>query len=168
MLNAAAGGGAKHSPTQKGMLKCGEAASYAKLRKKKATRKNQKKATFERDHVPAKATLTQAAYRRAVGVLSKARRKCIAAKIERDGIAVAIPRAMHRKHSRTCGSKNKKLKMSDSKTKKSLADAKEKDLADMEAAMKGTPCEAAYKEAADKVRKHDHEKTIQDALDACP
>jgi hypothetical protein len=166
MLNAAAGGGAKHSPTDKAMLKCGEVGSYSKLNKKKAKRNKKEKAKFERDHVPAKATLKAAALRRA-GKVTKKQRKCIAAKVERDGICIAIPRTMHRKYSRTCGSKNKKLIKTDSKSKEAMADAVEKDLQDMEAAMKGTPCEAKYKEAADKVRKHDNDKVIKDAIAAC-
>lgn len=51
--------------------------------------------------------------------------------------------------------------------KRNLAAAVDRDLAAMKVHLKGTDCEEAYDEAADKVKAHDNEKMMDDVIDEC-
>lgn len=48
-----------------------------------------------------------------------------------------------------------------------MAAAVDRDLAAMKAHLKGTDCEAAYDDAAEKVKAHDNEKMMDDVIDEC-
>jgi len=166
MANSATMPGNQQSPVVvKIELECGECGSYRKLQEKAAYPK------YERDHIPSKAALREAAVARyAPKEFDEDQFKCVANKTEARGITVAIPRASHRQHSPTCGSKNTKAQIaSDAKTPESLAAARDRDLDAMQKHLdKDNPaCAKAYAEAANKVKAHDNEKMIDDAIKEC-
>jgi hypothetical protein len=150
-------------PAEKVELTCGECGSYSKLQEKRAAPK------YERDHIPAKATLREAAFKRAGGVsqLSDAEQTCIKNKVEARGITIAIPKECHRTFSPTCGSKNTKAQIdADSETPESLAAARDRDLAEMPPHL-DPECQKAYATAAQKVKEHDNEKMIKQVIKEC-
>lgn len=144
----------------KPMLECGECGSYTKLRKKRAA------PDYERDHIPSKAAVLKAAKDKRPN-MSKAEIKCVKRKVTARGITVALPKSSHRKFSPTCGGKNTKTQISDDA--KDLATARDRDIKDMQEHLDNTksPCAAAYREAAKKVKEHDNEKVIDDAIKEC-
>ena len=149
---------------QKPDLTCGECGSYTQLNKKRA-----KEPGYERDHIPAKATLREAAFKRAGGRdgLEDSEQTCIKNKVEARGITVAIPKGCHREFSPTCGSKNTKAQIDkDSETPESLAAAVDRDLAAMPAHL-DPACAKAYEEAAKKIKEHDNEKMIDEIITEC-
>lgn len=150
-------------------LACGECGSYSKLQEKRA-----KEPGYERDHIPSKAALREAAFNRAKPKrLTKAQKNCIAGKVEARGITVAIPRSSHRDFSPTCGSRNTKAQLAkDAKSPKSLRDAVDRDLDAMQEHLESEEspdpaCAEAYAEAAEKIREHDNEEMIKKAIDDC-
>jgi uncharacterized Zn-binding protein involved in type VI secretion len=150
------------APPEPPMLDCGECGSYSKLQKKRA------KPTYERDHVPSKAALKQAAIDRCKPkVLSDSEKECLGSKTEARGITIAIPRASHRGFSPTCGSKNTPTQIQNDA--KDLNKARDRDLAAMQAHLDATDpeCAAAYKEAAKKVKEHDNDGMIDKAIAEC-
>jgi hypothetical protein len=155
--------GNQQAPLVAVMLVCGECGTYRKLQEKRAA------PDFERDHVPSKAALREAAVNRyKPKVLKEAQLKCVANRVEARGITVAIPKASHRNFSPTCGSRNTPQQLAgDAATPESLAAAVDRDLAEMQQHMKGTPCESAYDEAAKQIKAHDNEAMIKKALDEC-
>jgi uncharacterized Zn-binding protein involved in type VI secretion len=161
--NAATMPGNQQAPAVVVMLDCGECGSYTKLKEKGA------KPLYERDHIPSKAALREAAVNRhKPKVLSDAQLTCVANKTEARGITVAIPKASHRNFSPTCGSRNTPQQLAkDAKSPKSLEDAVDRDLAAMKAHLAGTPCAKAYDEAAKKIKAHDNEGMIKKALAEC-
>jgi uncharacterized Zn-binding protein involved in type VI secretion len=163
--NSATMTGVVHSPGGPTVikLKCGDCDSYKELKKKKA------KPKFERDHIPSKAALRDAAKNRHLpDTLSKKQLKCVAKKVEAGGITVAIPKMSHRKFSPTCGSRNTKAQLAkDAKSPKSMREAVDRDLAAMKKHLKGTDCEKAYNDAAKKIKAHDNEALIDKALKEC-
>jgi Domain of unknown function (DUF4150) len=158
-------GGEIQSP-QVVMLVCGECDRYSKLQQKRAQAQEEGEVDFERDHIPAKATLRERAFKLA-GRISEKQRNCIAAKVESRGIAVAIPKSAHRGFSPTCGNRNKALMQDDASSADKLAAARDRDLVAMQAHLKGTDCEAAYDEAAEKIKAHDNEKMLDDIIEEC-
>jgi hypothetical protein len=148
---------------QKPDLTCGECGSYSKLKEKRA-----KEPGYERDHVPAKATLREAAFARYKGkALEIGERDCIASKVEARGITVAIPKGCHRQFSPTCGSKNTKQQIADdAATPEALAAAVDRDLAAMPVHL-DPECAKAYKEAAKLIKEHNNEKMIKEVIDEC-
>ena len=86
--------------------------------------------------------------------------------VEARGIAIVIPKPHHRKYSRTCGSK-RNTQSQIKNDAKDLKKAANKDLRRMTAALKGHPCEDAYKKAAKEVRKFDHDKMIKKCKKDC-
>ena len=142
------------------VLECGECGSYSELQKKAAAPK------YERDHVPSKASLLQAAKSRNPN-MTPDEIKCVKAKVTARGITIAIPKPSHRGYSPTCGSKNTSVQIK--KDAKNLAKARDRDLAAMMKHLKETDpeCHKAYKKAARKVRKHDNNKMIRKAVTEC-
>ncbi|MFO1224546.1 MAG: DUF4150 domain-containing protein [Burkholderiaceae bacterium] len=149
------------------MLVCGECDSYSKLQKKRAQAQNEGEQDFERDHIPAKATLRERAFKKAGPGITDSERDCIAGKVESRGIAVAIPKSAHRGFSPTCGNRNKALIAHDSASKENMVAAVDRDLAAMKAHLKGTDCESAYDDAANKIKEHDNEKMMDQVIDEC-
>lgn len=135
------------------------AAPYTKLKEKRA-----REPGYERDHIPSKAALRDAAINRyKPKVMSKDQVKCVAGKVEARGITVAIPRGCHRDFSPTCGLRNTEAQLAkDAKTPESLAAAVDRDLAAMPANL-DPACKAAYAEPAKKIKEHDNEKMIEKA-----
>jgi hypothetical protein len=162
MANSGKPGGNKQPPAAKPWLKCGEVGTYAQLNKKRA------KPKFERDHVPSHAAMNKAAQgsRRLVGA-SKAVRKCVKAYVKDKALTIAIPKGVHRGFSRTCGHRNNASQISGDS--KDLDAAVDKDLASIQTHLDGkeSPCANAYSEAAKEVKKQDHKKLINDAIDKC-
>jgi hypothetical protein len=144
-------------------LVCGECGSYTKLKEKRAA------PDYERDHIPSKAALRDAAINRyKPKKLSDTQRSCVAKKVEARGITVAIPKFSHRNFSPTCGSRNTEAQLKkDAENPKSMEDAVDRDIAEMKAHLKDGPCEKAYDEAAKKIKAHDNEKMMDDALTEC-
>lgn len=166
--NAATTPGNQQAPTTKVMLDCGETGSYSKLKEKRAA------PDFERDHVPSKAALRDAAYNRAAAAgisLNPTQMKCIANRVEDRGITVAIPKASHRNFSPTCGSNNTPARIAgDAATPDSMKAAVDRDTAAMQAHLDGPPkdpCADAYREAAKKVKAHDNEAMMKKAIKDC-
>ncbi len=156
------------APSVKPMHECGDCGPYGKLQDSgRAQAQNPGETAMERDHIPAKATLRERAFKLAGADRSEAIDTCIANAVEAKGIAVAIPRSMHRSFSPTCGSKNKSLMHTDAQSAKKLEEARDRDLADMTKAMEGTPCAAAYAEAAKKIKAHDNEKMLKEVVAKC-
>jgi len=157
--------GEMHAPRDVPMLDCGEVGSYAELKKKKAAPK------YERDHVPSKAALRDAAYNRAKPPLNGDQKKCVAKKVEKLGITVAIPKAAHRNFSPTCGSKNTVAQIiQDAATPESMKQAVDRDVEAMQKHLDGPPkddCADAYREAAEKVKEHDNEAMMKKAIKEC-
>jgi hypothetical protein len=160
---------ANKQPDLKVDLTCGECGSYTKLQEKRA-----KEPGYERDHIPSKAALREAAFQRAKPKrLTETQKTCIANKVEARGITVAIPRSSHRNFSPTCGSRNTEAQLAkDAKSPESLKEAVDRDLKAMQKHLesKESPdpaCAAAYRAAAKQIREHDNEKMIKEAIDDC-
>lgn len=167
--NAATAPGNQQAPTTVVMLECGETGSYSKLQEKGAA------PDYERDHVPSKAALRDAAYNRAAAAgvsLNDDQKKCIANRVEARGITVAIPRSSHRGFSPTCGSgKNTPARIAgDAATPDSMKAAVERDTSEMQKHFDGPPkhaCADAYREATKKVKAHDNEGMMKKAIKDC-
>lgn len=131
---------------------CGDSGKYGRMtRKKSATDANGDQ--FERDHVPSCGAMNayaESADPRVARDKSPAGdgpfRKCVTSAIKRHGFAIAIPKSMHRDHSRTCGARNDAKQMSGDG--KDLAAACKKDTDKLSSAMKGHKCKEAYDKAA--------------------
>lgn len=140
-------------------LECGEAGSYSALNKKKAAPK------YERDHVPSKAALLQAAKNKKK--MSKSEIACVKKKLTARGMTVAIPKSAHRNVSPTCGSKNSQQQIGDDA--KNLGKATDRDTKAMQKHLNKTnrKCAKAYKEATKKIKEHDNDKMISTAIKEC-
>lgn len=162
MANSGKPGGNKQAPAKPPWLKCGEVGTYAQLNKKRA------KPKFERDHVPSHAAMNKAAQssKRLRGA-SKAVRKCVKDYVKAKALTIAIPKSVHRGFSRTCGSRNTASQIN--ADSKDLNEALNKDIDAIQAHLdaKESPCAKAYSEAAEEVKKQDHKKLINDAIDKC-
>jgi hypothetical protein len=153
----------KQPPAKKPWLKCGEVGTYAKLNDKRA------EPTFERDHVPAKATMLKAAEKSFPG-MSTAKFECVARKLEAQALTIAIPYGMHRDYSRTCGSGNNTPAQIDEDSD-DLDSAVRKDLMRIQKHLDGPPkhsCAEPYREAARQVRAQDHQGLINKVITECP
>lgn len=149
-------------------LACGECGSYTELKKKRAAPE------YERDHIPSKAALREAAFQRAgkAGIkLNDVQRKCIARKVEARGITVAIPKSSHRNFSPTCGSKNTPAQIQqDAASPASLKAAVDRDVSAMQEHLDGPPkheCADAYREASEQVKANDNEAIMKKAIKEC-
>lgn len=143
-------------------LKCGEVCTYSQLNKKRA------KPKFERDHIPSHAAMNKVAQSSPkMENASKADRKCVKGKIKARALTIAIPKSVHRGHSRTCGSRNNKTQIKTDSN--GLNKAANKDLRRLQGKLdkSESPCAAAYREAAKEVRAQDHKKLINDAIKEC-
>jgi hypothetical protein len=152
----------KQAPTTKAWLKCGEVETYAELNKKRA------KPKWERDHVPSHAAMFKAATGSPAGRgMTAAQKACVKGKIKDRALTIAIPKSLHRGYSRTCGSRNTASQIK--KDAKNLKSATNKDLARLQKRLDstGSPCAAAYREAARQVRAQDREGLIKKAIAEC-
>ena len=168
MANSAPAQGTGQPPT-KPDLTCGECGTYSKLQEKRA-----REPGYERDHIPSKAALRDAAIERyKPNVMSTDQVKCVAGKVEARGITVAIPKSSHRNFSPTCGSRNSEAQRAkDAATPKSLAEAVDRDLDEMQKHLdsKESPdpaCAENYRAAAKQIKEHDNEAMIEKAIDEC-
>ena len=148
------------SGSGKPMLECGEVGTYGQLKKKRAA------PDFERDHVPSKAALLQNAKNKAPG-MTGAELKCVKNKLTSRGMAIAIPKSAHRGFSPTCGGRNTPAQISGDA--KDLSGAIDRDTAAMQSHLDATnpACAAAYKEAVEKVKNHDNDSMIDNAINEC-
>ncbi|HEX8615273.1 MAG TPA: hypothetical protein VF800_28650 [Telluria sp.] len=162
-MAANSGTQANIEPPIKLALICGECDTYTELQKKKA-----KEPGFERDHIPSKAALRDAAIQRYLPkILNKDQIKCVARKVEARGITVAIPRPCHRHFSPTCGANNTKKQLElDAASPESLAAAVDRDLAAMPQHL-DFACREAYAQAAMRIKEHDNEDMIDKATKEC-
>jgi len=155
-------GKTKQAPLKPPWLKCGEVGTYSKLNEKRARRK------FERDHVPSHAAMNKAAQSSSrMRDASDVERACVKSRLKARALTISIPRTLHRGHSRTCGSRNTKNQIkTDSKD---LDSAANRDLGRIQRRLDSTnsPCAAAYRAAAKKVRAQNHKKLINDVIDEC-
>lgn len=146
----------------KEMLKCGEVGSYSKLKEKAAA------PDYERDHIPSKAALLQAAKNKRPGMTGE-EVACVKAKVTARGICIAIPKSAHRGFSPTCGGRNTPDQIKTDAG--NLSTAVKKDTDEMQKHLDSKEddpeCAAAYKEAAKKVNEHDNDSMIQKAIDEC-
>jgi len=149
---------------EKENLECGEVGTYSELNKKAA-----KPVDMERDHIPSKAALFQRAKNMKKN-MKPAQIECVEGKLEAQGMTVAIPRSAHRGFSPTCGSKNTPAQIAkDGKDAASMKAATERDTAAMQEHMHDAhkECEKAYKKAVEKIKEHDTEKMISNAIKEC-
>jgi hypothetical protein len=161
-MGAQAAGQEKQSTSDKPWLKCGEVGTYSQLKEKRA------KPKFERDHVPSHAAMNRAAQKSPAGRgMSDRQGKCVKDRIKDQALTIAIPKAVHRKQSRTCGSKNDKKQIS--KDAGGLNTATKKDLDKIQKHLDDTesPCAAHYKAAAAQVAAQDHEALIKKVIKDC-
>src|SRR4051812_21550647 len=105
--NAARASGNTQPSQNKSMHSCGEVASYGSLCNSGKASRTDGSRVWERDHIPAKATLLARAKTR-FKTMTGEQIGCVKVKVEARGMAVVIPRKSHRGHSPTCGSKNTK------------------------------------------------------------
>jgi hypothetical protein len=156
-------GGTPVAVTPKDMLECGEVGTYSELQKKAAAPK------FERDHIPSKASLLKRA-KKLKNDMSTAEIACVKAKVTARGMAVAIPTSAHRGFSPTCGSRNTPEQISsDASSKNKMNDAVNRDTKEMQKHLdeKHKKCAEAYKEATKKIKEHDNDKMIKQAIKEC-
>lgn len=143
-------------------LECGEVGTYAELKKKGA-----KPVGMERDHIPSLAALFQRAKRlEGERLVNDELETCVYKKLKAGGMAVAIPKSAHRKHSPTYGGRNKNRQHSDSADKQSMKKAVERDTDDMQSNLH-PECKAAYANAAKKLKEHDNDSFIRKCVDEC-
>jgi hypothetical protein len=99
--------------------------------------------------------------------MSDAQVACVEGKLERGGIAVAIPRIAHRTFSPTCGSKNTAARInSDASSPENMKAAVDRDTAAMQKNI-NPECAKAYKAAAKKIKEHDNEGLIKKSIKDC-
>jgi hypothetical protein len=145
-------------------LECGEVGTYSELNKKGA-----KPVSMERDHIPSKASLFARASKLAPN-MSSAETACVEGKLEARGMAVAIPRTAHRGFSPTCGSRNNEARINgDASSKANMDAAKERDTKAMQDHIDDAhpDCSKAYAAATKKIKEHNTEKMIKDAIKEC-
>lgn len=154
--------------TGKPWHKCGEVGSYgSQCNSGKAA-----KPKFERDHVPAKAQL-KARARQKAGYKNgtKKQKKCIMDAVCYRGLAIVIPKGVHRGHSKTCGANNTPKQIrDDAKTKESMDAAAERDtkaIQDHLDAKGPKACADAYREATKTILANDPDKMINKAVADC-
>jgi hypothetical protein len=160
-------GGCDHKSGEKGEppnLECGECGTYAELKEKAA-----KPVDMERDHIPSKASLFARARKLAKPMSKKLFDSCVKPKIEARGMAVAIPRSAHRGFSPTCGSKNTKAQIAKDSTPAGREKAVDRDTRKMQKHINEAhpECKEAYKKAAKKIKEHDNDKMIKNAIKEC-
>lgn len=152
----------KQAPAAKPWLKCGEVGTYAELNKKRA------KPKWERDHVPSHASMLKAATSSPAGRgMSTAQKACVKSKLKDRALTIAIPKSLHRGYSRTCGSRNNASQIKEDS--KNLKSATNKDLTRLQKRLddSGSPCAAAYREAAREVRAQDQKGLIKKCIAEC-
>jgi hypothetical protein len=168
MGNALTSTGNKQGPDNKPMHKCGEVGSYGGLKNSGKASRADGSRVWERDHIPAKATLFKRA-KVMFNTMSADVYECAKGKIESRGMAIVIPRKSHRGFSETCGSKNTKKQIrQDAKSKESMTAAVKRDTkALQEHLTEDTDCGPAYAAAVKELKKFDFDQMIRDAVNEC-
>ncbi|SFC29990.1 hypothetical protein [Collimonas sp. OK412] len=152
-----------------GKLDCGDNGSYEDLLKKSGDNK------FDRDHVPSKAALKEAAQKiidETPGLAEKltdAGRKALFGSgsdpglIAKQGQAIAIPKKDHQQHSDTYGRRNNPEKIdTDSDELQEAAKKDTKTIEDAEGKEMDDECLKKYQKAAEQIRKKTHAEYIKD------
>lgn len=146
-------------------LDCGEDGSYGDMQKKTGDNK------FDRDHVPSKAALQEAAEELIERIripLTDAQRAALFGDnglISKAGQTIIIPKRDHIDHSRTYGGRNTPDKISEDS--KDLQEAAEKDTDSIENAEgkeMDADCLEKYKSAAEKIKKKTHAEYLEDFI----
>lgn len=164
--NSAATTGNKQAPTDKPMHKCGQCEPYGTLCNSGKASRADRSRVWERDHIPAKATL----FRRALKLRKDMKPKhyaCVKSKLEYRGMAVVIPRPAHRAASPTCGNLNKSLMKDDASSAEKMQKAIDRDTAAMQVHLGETDCAEEYEKAAAKIKEHDVDKMVRETVDEC-
>jgi hypothetical protein len=165
--NSATSTGNKQAPDNKPMHKCGECESYGSLKNSGKASRADGSRVWERDHIPAKATLFKRA-KVLFNTMSADVYECAKGKIESRGMAIVIPRKSHRNFSKTCGSKNTKKQIrQDAKSKESMTAAVNRDTKALQAHLDDTDCGPAYADAVKELKKFDFDQMIRDAVNEC-
>jgi Domain of unknown function (DUF4150) len=142
------------------MMKCGELNQYGEQKKKSGEGK------FDRDHVPAKGAL-KAKAAKMQGISVQGLSKCVSSTIDKAALSIVIPKAVHQQVSETYG-QSPAAAMSDADD---LQGAAKRDCDAIEKAdMNDKECEAAYKKAAEQIRKitnEDYENWIDKIIEGC-
>ena len=160
MANSGKPSGNKQASSDKPWLKCGEVGTYAQLNKKRA------KPKFERDHVPSHAAMLKAAKSRRRGLKGK-QLSCVKNRLKDQALTIAIPKGIHRKISRTCGSRNDPKQIT--KDSGNLNKATNDDLTRIQNHLdaKDHGCKEHYRQAAEQVKAQDHDQLIDDIIEKC-
>lgn len=147
----------------KGKMNCGEGGKYGDMLKKTGDGK------LDRDHVPSKAALQQAAR----DLIQKARLQLTPTQlaalfgdngaISKQGNAIAIPKKDHQQHSETYGRRNSPEKIKeDAGDLQKAAKRDTKTIEEAEGKEMDDECADKYKKEAEKIRSKTHEEYIQD------
>lgn len=113
--------GGEKQASKTGPLKCGDVGTYRELKKRKTNRQ-------ERDHVPATQSML-AAGQSHKAALNYAQKECFDRYVKMDAVTIAIPRRIHKEHSRTQGGKGGASRVA--KDAGNLIDAAEADFAEL-------------------------------------
>lgn len=150
-------------------LNCGDNGNYDDMLKKDGDGK------LDRDHVPSKAALQEAArdiLKAAPELARELKAKSIEALfgdkglISKQGQTIAIPKKDHQQHSRTYGRRNNPDKVKgDSKDLQDAANKDTKEIEEGEGKEMDEECFGKYKKAAEKIRKKTHAEYVKDLTD---
>ncbi|APC67961.1 hypothetical protein ACQCP0_05710 [Ralstonia pseudosolanacearum] len=147
----------------KGRMDCGDGGKYGDMLKKTGNGK------LDRDHVPSKAALQQAArdLLKEAGIKLKAGQEAALfgdnGLIAKEGRAIAIPKKDHQQHSETYGRRNSPEKINgDAKDLQKAAERDTKTIEDAEGKEMDDECAEKYKKEADDIRKKTHAEYMQD------
>jgi hypothetical protein len=140
MANSGKPGGNKQPPSPKGALKCGDVGVYSKMQDRPTNRQ-------QRDHVPATNSMLKAGEAFHKG-LSPDQVVCFKRYVKSDALTIAIPKQVHRQHSRTCSNRG-----GDARRDADAADLKKAANDDMDAVKPklSADCQEKYEEARKKV-----------------
>ena len=152
-----------------GKMNCGEDGKYGDLLKKSGDNK------LDRDHVPSKAALQEAArniideYKiqlsdeQIASLFGKGSNPGLIAK---EGETIAIPKSVHQKVSDTYGGRNTQTKIdNDADDLQKAAEKDTKAIEDAEGKDMDAECQEKYKKAAEKIRKKTNAEYEKDILD---
>jgi len=152
-----------------GKMNCGEDGKYGDMLKKSGDNK------LDRDHVPSKAALKEAAQNIIDDYKIKLSDAQIAALfgkgsnpglIASEGETIAIPKSVHQKFSDTYGGRNSQDKIeNDADDLQKAAEKDTKAIEDAEGKDMDAECLEKYKKAAEKIRKKTNEEYEKDLID---
>lgn len=147
----------------KGTMNCGDNGKYGDMLNKTGDGK------LDRDHVPSKAALQEAARQLIEDLkigLTKAQEAALFGDkglISKQGQTIAIPKKDHQQHSETYGRRNNPDKIDkDAGDLQKAAERDTKTIEDAEGKEMDEECAKKYKKAAEEIRKKTHEEYMQD------